>query len=202
MKSIEDISNFIFVKDEPESVDIIFIPGGSHPELGEKAAELIHIGYAEYVMPCGCFSTKFGKFNGVKSKRDIYNKTYTTEFEFLKDVLVKNGVNAHQILCEDQSGTTRENAFFAKEVVVKLGLKVDKAILCCKSFHARRALMFYQLAFPETEFLVVPYDYYDGEIPVTFDTWYKTEKGIKRVLGELERISSQFTDDFMRLKEK
>lgn len=202
MKSIEDISKFIFVKDEPESVDIIFIPGGSHPELAEKAAELIHIGYADYVMPCGRFSTKFGKFNGPKAKHDIYNKPYATEFEFLKDVLIKNGVSPLKILREDQSGTTRENAFFAKEEVEKIGLKVDKAILCCKSFHARRALMFYQLAFPETEFLVVPYDYYEVDVPITFDTWFKTEKGIKRVLGELERISSQFTEDFMRLSEK
>ena len=37
---ITDISNFIFVSDEPEIVDAIFLPGGSHPEQPEYAARL------------------------------------------------------------------------------------------------------------------------------------------------------------------
>ncbi len=40
MEIITDISNFIFVSDEPEKADAIFLPGGSHPELPEYAAEL------------------------------------------------------------------------------------------------------------------------------------------------------------------
>ena len=40
MKIINDITDFIFLEDEMEEADIIFIPGGSHPELGEYAAEV------------------------------------------------------------------------------------------------------------------------------------------------------------------
>ena len=35
---ITDISNFIFVSGEPKKVDAIFLPGGSHPEQPEYAA--------------------------------------------------------------------------------------------------------------------------------------------------------------------
>ncbi len=41
-KIISDISEYIFVSDEPEKVDAIFLPGGSHPELPEYAAKLYH----------------------------------------------------------------------------------------------------------------------------------------------------------------
>ncbi len=37
---ITDISNYIFVSDAPEKSDVIFLPGGSHPEQPEYAAEL------------------------------------------------------------------------------------------------------------------------------------------------------------------
>lgn len=40
MGNIDAISNFIFIDNQPEKSDIIFVVGGSHPELGEKAAEL------------------------------------------------------------------------------------------------------------------------------------------------------------------
>ncbi len=36
---ITDISNYIFVSDEPEKVDAIFLPGGSHPEHPEYVLE-------------------------------------------------------------------------------------------------------------------------------------------------------------------
>ncbi len=48
---ITDITNFIFVSDEVEKVDAIFLPGGSHPEQPEYAAKLYHQGYAKCVIP-------------------------------------------------------------------------------------------------------------------------------------------------------
>lgn len=68
MKIIDDISDFIFLKDEIQKSDIIFIPGGSHPELGEYAAKLWSQCFAPIIMPAGGVSIKTGKFNGVKSK--------------------------------------------------------------------------------------------------------------------------------------
>ena len=44
---IADITNFIFVSDEPEQADAIFLPGGSFPGPPEYAAQLYHRGCAE-----------------------------------------------------------------------------------------------------------------------------------------------------------
>lgn len=199
MKVIDDISDFIFLQDEMQKADIIFIPGGSHPELGEYAAELWKQGFASLVMPSGGVSVKTGKFNGVKSKKELYDKDYKTDCEFLADVLIKNGVPENSIIWEDKSGYTKENAVFSRTIADKNNLHITKAILCCKSFHARRSLMCYQLAFPDTEFFVYPVPYYQDNMLISKENWYKTEAGIKRVLGELQRCGNQFNDEILEL---
>lgn len=201
MKMIDDITDFIFVEDEMQKSDIILIPGGSNPELGEYAAELWKKGFAPLIMPSGGVSIKTGKFNGVKSKKEKYNKDYKTDCEFLADVLIINGVQEDSILWEDKSSFTKENAIFSRRIADENNLDIKKAILCCKSFHARRSLMCYQLAFPDTEFYIHPVPYYDGSILISKENWYKTEVGIKRVLGELQRCGNQFNDEIMQLRE-
>ena len=76
------ISDYIFVSDEPEMVDAIFLPGGSHPELPEYAAELYHKGYAKWLIPSGGVSVKRDKWPGVRSKAEIYNGDYQSDCEF------------------------------------------------------------------------------------------------------------------------
>lgn len=188
---IVDISNFIFVSDEPQKADAIFLPGGSHPEQPEYAAKLYNKGLAEYVIPAGGVSVKRDKWPGVRSKAEIYNGDYKTDCEFFTDVLIKNGVPRTAIYGEDKSGHTRDNAFLSRNVVNDNGLRINTAIIVCKAFHARRCLMLYQLAFPDTRFyicLVVC-------MGITKDNWHKTEQGIERVLGELARCGNQFTGD-------
>jgi len=201
MRTIEDISEFIFAQDPLAQADIIMIPGGSHPELGERAAEIWRQGYAPLVMPSGGVSVVTGRFGGVKSKQDVYNAAYETDCAFLTDVLLKNGVPKEAILEENTSGFTKENALFSRRVADSLHLNIRRAILCCKCFHARRALMSYQFAFPETEFIVQPVRYYEQGVEISRDNWYHTEAGIRRVLGEMQRCSSQFDDGFLRLRE-
>lgn len=201
MKIIDDITDFIFLEDEMQKSDIIFIPGGSTPELGEYASELWKQGFAPLIMPSGGVSIKTGKFSGVKSKKELYNKDYKTDCEFLADVLMINGVSENSIIWEDRSGYTKENAIFSRRIADKNNLYIRKAILCCKSFHARRSLMCYQLAFPNTKFYIHPIPYYQDGIRISKENWYKTEVGIKRVLGELQRFGNKFNDDILKLKE-
>ncbi len=201
MKIIDDITNFIFVEDIPEEADIIFIPGGSHPELGEYAAALWKQGFAKLIMPSGGVSVKSGKFGGVKSKFEIYNKNYLTDCEFLSDVLLKNGVSESSIIREEKSGYTKENAMFSRKIADENNLNIGKAIICCKSFHARRTLICYQLAFPDSRFYIHPIPYYQDNTLISKENWYKTDIGIKRVLGELQRCGTQFNDEIMELKD-
>ena len=86
---ITDISNYIFVSDEPEKVDAIFLPGGSHPEQPEYAAELYRKGYAKWLVPSGGVSVKRDKWPGVRSKADIYNGDYQSTVSSLQMYLLK-----------------------------------------------------------------------------------------------------------------
>ena len=188
---INDITNFIFVEDEPQKVDAIFLSGGSHPEQPEYAAELYRKGYAKWLIPSGGVSVKRDKWPGVRSKADIYNGDYQSDCEFFTDVFVKNGVPADVIVGEDKSGHTRDNAFLSRMAVDEKGVEIKTAIIVCKAFHARRCLMLYQMAFPNTAFYVCPVVC----MGITKDNWYKSEQGIDRVLGELARCGNQFVGD-------
>ena len=188
---INDITNFIFVDDKPQKVDAIFLPGGSHPEQPEYAVELYRKGYAKWLIPSGGVSVKRDKWPGVRSKADVYNGNYQFDCEFLTDVFLKNGVPADAIIGENKSGHTRDNAFLSLMVVDEIGIEIKTAIIVCKAFHARRCLMFYQMAFPDTTFYVCPVVC----LGITRDNWYKSEQGIDRVLGELARCGNQFVGD-------
>ena len=186
---IEQISEFIFAEDEPEKADIIFIPGNGYSQMAEKAAALYGEKYAPFVLPSGKYSITVGKFGGVLSGQERYNGNYRTEWEFLKDVLVKNHVPDEAILKENKATFTWENARLSREVTDKAEIKIKKALLCCKNYHARRALMYYQRAYPEVEFRVCPCCV-DG---VTKENWMNSEESIQSVLGEAQRIVTQFS---------
>lgn len=191
---ITDISNYIFVADEPEKVDAIFLPGGSHPEQPEYAAALHHKGYAKWLIPSGGISVKADKWQGVRSKADIYNGDYQSDCEFFTDVLIKNGVPTNSIIGEYKAGHTRDNAFFSRKIIDEKGIEINSAIIDCKAFHARRCLMLYQMAFPEVRMKVCPVHCYN----ITKDNWFETEQGIDRVLGELARCGNQFVGDIKK----
>ena len=186
---LADVEEFIFVENIPQKADIIFVPGNGYPQMAERAAQLYKQGLADFVLPSGRYSVVNQKFSGVMAKQDVYNGNYETEWEFLQQVLIKNGVPSECILRENMATFTYENAIFSRQVTDKAGLKIKKAILCCKSYHSRRSLMYYQLLFPDTEFFVVPVDA-DG---ITRENWRKTEEGIEAVTGEINRIMKQFS---------
>lgn len=201
MRIIQDISKFVFVEDILEKADVIMIPGGSYPELAEKAAELWNKGYAPLVVPAGGVSIKSGKFNGVKSKQEKYTKAYKTECEFYTDVLEICGVKSEYIIGDDESGCTADNARFSKRILEANKVYPKKAIICCKAFHARRCLMFYQFYFPDTQFIIAPIIDLPGYC-ISKDNWYKTDIGLSRVLGELSRLGVQFNSEFNQFKDE
>lgn len=185
---LENAEKFIFVEDKPQKADIIFVPGNGYPQMAENAAALYKRGYAPYILPSGRYSIVTGKFSGVLVKQDVYHGDYGTEFEFLRDVLLKNGVPDSAILKEDQATYTYENAKFSRKVTDQAGIQVKTAILCCKTYHARRSLMYYQTVYPKTQFLVCPscVDFIDR------DNWKESLEGRQAVSGEISRIITQF----------
>lgn len=185
---LEQAEEFIFAQDKPEKADIIFVPGNGYPQMAENAAALYKEGYAPYILPSGRYSVVTGKFSGVLVRQSVYNGKYETEFEFLKDVLLKNGVPESAILREDQATYTYENAKYSRKVTDCAGIRVKTALLCCKTYHARRSLMYYQTVYPETRFLVCP----SCVDSIDRNTWKDTLEGRNAVSGEISRIIAQF----------
>jgi len=191
--NIEDITKFIFIKDEPEKADIIFIPGSSNWVLAETAARLYKEGKAGKIMPSGMYFYQFGRFMNERVTDERYKGVYRTEAEFLASVLIKNGVPEENVIKEERATNTYENAIFSKELIKEMGIEVKTAILCPQAFHARRAFMTYSHLFPDTEFYVVPTDTQG----ITASNWHKTERGIQVVLGELKKCGEYFEEYFL-----
>ncbi len=187
-KFLNQITDFIFVEIPAEPSDVIFVPGNGYPQMAEEAARLWKAGMAPYVLPSGRYSIQSGKFMGISEKKEQYNGDYDTEWMFLREVLIRNGVKQACILKEDRASYTYENAIYSRRLTDEVGLEVKKGILCCKSYHARRCLLYYQLLFPKTEFYVVPSET-EG---ISRHNWHRTQEGVEKVLGELERCGSQF----------
>ena len=190
-----DITNFIFVSDAPQKSDVIFIPGGSSSSIAEYAAELYNQGFAAKLIPSGKFNLQKGKFmfspQGVIDIANTYGDDYPTECDFYIDVLLKNGVPMSAVIPEKEATYTKENAFLSRNETDKYGLTVKKAMVVCKSFHARRCLMCYQLAFPEADILIIAVDVYG----INRNNWHTFDYGIERVMGELARCGSQFVEE-------
>ena len=186
--NIEDITKFIFIKDEPEKADIIFIPGSSNWVLAETAARLYKEDKAGKIMPSGMYFYQFGRFMNERVTDERYKGVYRTEAEFLASVLIKNGVPEENVIKEERATNTYENAIFSKELIKEMGIEVKTAILCPQAFHARRAFMTYSHLFPDTEFYVVPTNTQN----ITSDNWYNTESGRQVVLGELRKCGEYF----------
>lgn len=164
----------MFFETSIEPADVILIPGGSHPQLMERAAELYHRGLAPCILPSGGSTPK------VK----------TTEWEFLRDTGISLGIPDEAILKEDKATNTFENARFSWDVLQQEGIHPRKVILVCKSYHARRALLTYQIYFPkEATFFVSPVTDKTG---ITKDNWYLEEQKIKYVMNELAKVGQYF----------
>ncbi len=186
---IHDTEAFVFMEDEPAEADVIFIPGNGFPQMAEKAAELYGKGLAPYVLPSGKYSITAGRFGGVQAHQARYPGPYETEWDFLRDVLMKNGVPGNAVLWEEEATYTWQNALFSRRVTDRKGIMVRRALLCCRNVHSRRAWMYYSRAFPEAEIRVIPVSL-DG---MTRQNWTETEEGISAVMAEAGRIITQFS---------
>lgn len=174
------ITDFIFLEDEPAKADVLFVPGGNYPDSAKRAAALFLEGYAPYVLPSGRYGKLTGHFTG--------DPSYGTEWEYLRDVLLQNGVPREAILKEDRATFTWENAIFSRLVLEEKGIEVHRAIIVCQAFHARRCHMYYREQFPEAELLVCPVI----TRGIARDNWFLDEEKIDVVLGEVERCGNQF----------
>ena len=187
---IDDITRFIFLEDDPQPSDILFIPGNGHAEPSELAARLYREGYAPLVLPSGRYAVGKGAFTGQVTGKRMYPGRFETEWAFMRAVLLENGVPDCAILREDEATYTYQNAIFSRRRTDERALTVRNALICCMPVHARRAKMYYQTLYPQTNLRICPAQ----GAAVTRENWMHEPEGIDAVLGELERCGAQFHD--------
>ena len=190
MSFVEEYTRFIFLEDEPEKADVIFLPGSDQGELAKQAAKLWKSGYAPYIIPSG----KYGKLVG----RFLADPDCETECEYFAGILRKEGVPEEAILWEPEATYTYENAIKSRALTDRMGMQIKKAILCCQAYHARRAKLYYQVCFPEAEILVCPVK----TKGIDKDNWYLSEAGTELVLNEMKHCGTQFHEIFREFREK
>ena len=193
---LDAVGEFIFVNEEPFQADVIFVPGNRSPEHALLAAKLYHQGIAPWILPSGRYSIKDGCFTGVAPQwKHIYDGDYETEWHYLKDVLMREGVPESAILREDMATFTWDNARKSRAVTDGMGIQVRRAVICCRSCHARRALFYYQTAYPEAEFRTCA-----ASVPgLNRDDWFLTEEGKETVFAEIRMMGSQIQNEFKLL---
>ena len=199
MHFIEEFTNMIFLEDQPEKSDIIFIPGSGHAALAHTAARLYHSGLAPLILPSGKYSKLTGYFPGPSDQDEEITPpkssgVWESEWDFLHDVLTLDHVPESAILKENKATFTYENAVYSRKLTDHLGLKIHKAIICCQAFHARRAKMYYEILYPNTQFFICP----SVTQNISRENWYLDPEKIQTVLGELSRMGSQFNDLIVR----
>lgn len=196
---VQAVTDFLFLDHVPEKADVIFIPGSRHLGHTLRAAALYREGYAPYVLPSGLHGYAQAQFCGVLPEdKAEYPGTYNSEWAYMKAVLLHHGVPDSAILREDEATFTWDNARKSAAVLQANGIAPSTAILCCRPFHARRALLYYQTAFPQTRFLVCP----GKEAGCDRDDWYLSAQGREKILGELRRLGSQIAPQFDELCQK
>ena len=77
-------------------------------------------------------------------------------------------------------------------------IEINRAILVCKTFHARRSFIAYKINLPEdVEFIVQPV--VDGK-DIRKDNWYLSEEKTARVMSEVMKIGKYFDAHMQKLR--
>ena len=178
-KFLEELTNFIFLEDEPQKADVIFVPGSEEGALAKTAAKLYLEGYAPIIVPSG----KYAKWTG----HSIVGG-FETESDYFAHLMMEEGVPESAIIKEREATYTYQNAINTRKLLDERDMEVKRALLCCQAYHARRSKLYYQVLFPDTEILVCP----TVTKGITRENWFKSRETAELVLGEIERCGSQF----------
>lgn len=167
------ISQFLFVNDPPEAVDLAFVFCSPTVSSLAPALSLYQSGLTSRILISGA-----GITTGQLLEWRLYRKQ-----------ALEAGISETALLLETKARNTSENASFGAALIeAELGWEtVQTMAVCAKPFHMRRALMTLRKHCPEHVRLIAqpPDDVRD----LSAETWWQTEWGRRRILAELGKIS-------------
>ncbi|XP_052079941.1 uncharacterized protein SCO4629-like [Mytilus californianus] len=170
------IWNYLRIDDRPVKGDIIIALGSHDIRVADRAAELWHDRYAEYIL----FSGKSGNLTRGKWKK--------TEAEIFRDVAIAKGVPENRIIIETESTNTGENVRFSYRLLRNRNDLPSNAILVQKPYMGRRTLATFQKQWPGPKCKICVtspninlLDYPNSEVGDLVDV-------ITTVLGDMQRM--------------
>lgn len=151
--------------------------GNYNCDIGIRAAELYHEGYAPKVL----FSGGLGRnTQGLQSK---------TEADSFAETAVRYGVPECDILIENRSTNTAENILFTKQLLESNGIDTRCLIAVHQPFMERRIASAFDVTWKEVELLTTSYQ---CDIPTFFEhasSYGIGEKTvIEEVVGDFQRM--------------
>ena len=153
---------FLIVREELKPADVIIVLAGEREERVEYGVWLYQQGYAPQIIMSGGPVV-----------------WHVTAAEIMKEQAVFLGVPAEDILVEERSTTTKENAEFTKDLMVAEGF--GSAILVTSPYHSRRASRIFHRVFgQDMEIISVPVP--DSRFGV--DEWWTRDKDTRQVVSE------------------
>ena len=170
----EALTKFLYVKDEPEAVDLCFVLGAPTVSSIQPAVALYLSGLTPKIVISG-------------SGRSPQQQP---ECELFKAFALQQGVPESAILLETRASNTLENFIFSRPIIAKeIGwANVRSVAIAGKPFHMRRALMTARMHWPaHLRFIMLPSNDPD-DVPA--DSWWQSDTGRKIVLSELSAIGS------------
>lgn len=171
--SLREVSDYLFVADEPGQAELVMVFGGKRAERGSKAAQLYKQGLAPRILVTG------GDRRG----------TGVPEAETLKATLMRENVPETVITLETNSTNTWESVQKSVPIVDHLiGWKSMTAVILVSSpVHMKRVKQVVARYIPrEVKIYCVP----DDRSDITRDNWWTTEEGREQVFRELEKVRS------------
>lgn len=169
--SIREISDFLFVHDEPEVADLIVVIGGRRRERAEKAVELYQHGLAPKILFTGGDKRKIGQAEALR----------------LREVAVERGVRPEDILVESRAVNTMENVLYTCAVIDReIGFdNLNTVILISSPMHMRRVKRAFATHCPRhVKLLCIPDDREDANK----SNWWTDTAWRESVLRELEKV--------------
>jgi uncharacterized SAM-binding protein YcdF (DUF218 family) len=165
---------YLSPQDTLEKTDaIVVVSGGDSNSRIEKGVQLWKEGWAGTLI-----------FSGAAAEGDVSNA------KAMKRIAVKMGVPEEDILIEEKSETTAENAQFSAVIVTEKGYK--SIILVTSPYHQRRTYELFKKSLPDVK--IVNQSASDEEWRKK--GWWESNVGRFLTIGELGKLFVNFAEQF------
>lgn len=168
------ITEFLFLEDAPQSVDLSFVLGSPTISSIVPAVELYLAGHTKKIVISG---------HGPQTDSP-------PEWKMYQDYAIAHGVLAQDIFVETKAANTLENFVFSKALIEKIfgWENIRTVALSAKPYHMRRSLMTARQHWPAHLNYVMRPSNAPDDPPAS--TWWQTESGRQFALAELRAIGT------------